>query len=178
MRQIILYIAASLDHYIARPDGDIDWLHAPEYSIPGEDYGYQAFYDTVDTVMMGNKTYQQICGFDVPYPYTGKTNVVFSRRADIPNAERVTVVSEDIPGMVRKLKKAEGKNIWLVGGGQINTLFLQHDLIDRIILTLIPVTLGIGIPLFDGPAPGRSFQLQSCQTYTTGLVQLAYRKKV
>jgi len=177
MRPLILYIAASLDHYIARPDGNVDWLHAPEYTIAGEDYGYQGFYDSVDTILMGNKTYQLIEGFEGAFPYAGKTNYVFSRKEDHPKNEHVTFVSEDLPDFVRRLKRSEGQNIWLVGGGQINTLFLQHGLIDRMILTLIPRMLGMGIPLFSGPTTDRSFTLESCQSYRSGLVQLTYQKK-
>jgi len=79
MRKIVLYIATSIDHYIARPDGDISWLHAPEYAISGEDYGYKEFYESIETTLMGNITYKQFLGFDLPFPFPDKKNFISTR---------------------------------------------------------------------------------------------------
>lgn len=177
MRQVVLYIAASLDNYIARPDGNVDWLSYPEYELPNEDYGYHDFYKTIDTTLMGNKTYQVLLGFDVPFPYPDKSNYVFTRSADHRDTEYVKFISGDIASFVKQLKSDNGKDIWLIGGGQINTLLLNHDLIDKIILTLIPMTLGQGIPLFDGQSRETKFDLESSQSYKSGLVQLTFNKK-
>ena len=136
MRNVILYTALSLDSYIARSDGEIDWLESAE-SIPGEDYGYKEFYDSVDTTLMGNNSYRKIISFDIPFPYPDKTNFVFSRSAGQQQTEFVQFISGDAIAFTEKLKKQNGKDIWLIGGGQVNSLLLSHQLIDRMILTII-----------------------------------------
>jgi dihydrofolate reductase len=171
MRKMILYIAASLDNYIARADGKVDWLEAPELRLPGEDYGYAEFYRSIDTTLMGNRTYQAIQGFDVPFPYPDKTNYVFTRSENFPESGEVTYISGDVAAFVRALKEKPGGDIWLVGGGQINTLMLEQGLIDRMILTLIPVLLGDGIPLFQGKSGETRFQPISGRYYDNGVVQ-------
>ena len=177
MRKIILYIAASLDNYIAKIDGSVEWLHNPDYAIEGEDYGYASFYENIDTTLMGNTTYQEVLGFDVPFPYPDKTNFVFTRSKHDKKAEFIKFISGDIVEFIRQLKEKEGKDIWLVGGGQINTIFLENGLIDQIILTIIPTTLGDGIPLFPKGSKETKFELAKSQAFKSGLVQLTYNKK-
>jgi dihydrofolate reductase len=174
MRQIVLYSAVSLDNYIARKDGNVDWLDAPEYELPDEDYGYTDFNQTIDTTLMGHNTYNALLGFDVPFPYPDKTNYIFSRTADHEDTEYVKFITGDIANFVRELKNEKGKDIWLIGGGQINTLLLNNHLIDKVRLTLIPVTLGEGIPLFLGQAKETTLKLESNKTYENGFVQLTY----
>jgi dihydrofolate reductase len=177
MRQVVLYIAASLDNYIARHDGDVEWLNSSDYSLKNEDYGYDKFLKTIDTTLMGHNTYKMILGFDMPFPYPDKTNYVLSRSAVNPDTEFVKFISGDITTFVQQLKNQKGQDIWLIGGGQINTVLLNKDLIDKIILTLIPITLGQGIPLFDGQAKETKFDLESSQSFENGLVQLTLKKK-
>lgn len=176
MRQVILYTAASLDNFIARPDGRVDWLNSPEFLIPDEDYGYQNFYQTIDTTLMGNHTYQFILDQDVPFPYPDKTNYVFSRSSNNRDTEFVRFISEDPADLVRELKQEDGDNIWLIGGGQINTILLNNDLIDKMILTIIPMTLGEGIPLFHGSYKEVKFNLEASKSYQSGIVQLTLLK--
>ena len=177
MRDLVLYIATSIDGYIAKPDGGIDWLHNPSFEIPNEDYGYTDFYESIDATLMGNKTYQQVLGFDVPFPYPDKKNYVFSRNSELEEDENVKYIREDIATFTKNLKSKQGKNIWLVGGAQINSVLLQAGLIDKIILTLIPVTIGDGIPLFQKNDVETSFELVDTHSYTSGLVQLVYKLK-
>lgn len=176
MRQIILYIAASLDNYIARKNGDIKWLYSPEYIMHNEDYGYTDFYKTIDTTLMGNNTCKVVLDFAGPFPYPDKKNYVFSRTTANQDTEYVKFITGDIVEFVRKLKTDKGKDIWLIGGGQINSLFLRNDLIDKIILTLFPLTLGNGIPLFDGQTKESKFDLEAIRSYNNGLVQLTLKK--
>ena len=152
MRPITLYIAASIDNFIARTDGNVDWLESPEFHLPNEDFAYREFYDSIDCTLMGNNTYKAVIDFDIPFPYSDKTNFVFSQKTPAHGNEHVTFVSDDILEFVRKLKTKSGKGIWLIGGGQINSLLLENNLIDKIILTIVPITLGEGIPLFHGQA--------------------------
>lgn len=171
MRKVILYIAASLDGYIARPDGDTSWLHDDKYTLKGEDFGYGAMLQSIDTTLMGHSTYKVILGFDTPFPYSDKTNYVFSR-SDHPGNEHVTFVRQDPAGFVKELKRQVGRHIWLIGGGQINTALLNAGLIDEIILTYVPVILGSGIPLFAEGAQERQLQVAERQCYENGFVQL------
>jgi dihydrofolate reductase len=177
LRNVTLYIAASLDSFIARQDGKVDWLDYPEYQLPDEDYGYTEFYQTIDTTLMGNKTYEIMLGFNVPFPYPDKTNFVFTRSIDKQNNEFVKFVTGDIIKFVRQLKNKPGKGIWLIGGGQINSLLLDNDLVDQIILTVIPITIGQGIPLFNANSKETKFVLAGNTSYDSGLVQLTYKKK-
>ena len=177
MRKVILYIAASLDNFIARPDGNVDWLSSPEFLIPGEDYGYGDFYLTIDTTLMGNSTYRFIQEQDVPFPYPDKRNYVFSRSAQNRDTEFVNFILEDPADFVRRLKQETGQDIWLIGGGQINGILLNNGLIDKIILTIIPLTLGEGIPLFHGKYKEVKFNLEASKSYQSGIVQLTLKHR-
>ena len=172
MRKLKLYIATTLDAYIAGPDGDIDWLKAG-----GDlDYGYKDFYASIDTTLMGNSTYQVT--LTVPeFPYPDKTNYVFTRGTPSPDTSHVRFVSGDIAAFVRHLKEEAGKDIWLVGGGQINTVMLNENLIDEMILTVFPLLLGEGIPLFAPGAMRSSFNTVGCGTFETGLIQWRLAKE-
>ena len=166
-RKLKLYIAASMDGYIAGPSGEIDWLEEAGSNL---DYGYHDFYSSIDTTLMGNSTYQLT--LTVPeFPYAGKANYVFTRGAPPPDTANVRFVSGDIVSFVESLKSLPGKDIWLVGGGQINTVMLNAGLIDEIILTVFLLVLGDGIPLFAPGANLTRFRTASCESYKTGLVQ-------
>jgi dihydrofolate reductase len=170
MRRVILYSAVTLDGFIARSDGSVDWLEAPEYELQGEDFGYNEFYESVDTTIMGNETYGVTLGFDVPFPYPDKRNFVFTRNLMVQRDENVEFITGDIAGFVEGLKGQPGKDIWLIGGGQINSLLFQNGLIDRIILTQIPVLLGRGIPLFTANTEAR-FKITESINYPNGFIQ-------
>ena len=174
MRKIILFTALSIDGYIAREDGDISWLNNPEFAMEGEDYGYADFYRSVDTTLMGNKTYRQVMGFEMPFPYPDKENYVFTRSEEEEPTDEVMFVTGNIADFVRELKDQEGSDIWLVGGGEVNTYLLEHGLIDRLILTRMPVALGSGIPLFRETGPESHFTLSHHTPYQNGVVQQVY----
>ena len=133
MRRLKLYTAVSLDGYIAGPNGEIDWL-----DVGGDlDYGYAEFYESIDTTLMGSLTYR--VALSVPdFPYPDKTNYVFTRSPSQPDTEHVRFVSGDIAGFVRSLKEEPGEGIWLVGGGQINTIMLNAGLIDEVSPDAVP----------------------------------------
>ncbi len=173
MRKLILYIATSIDGCIARPDGDVKWLEDPDFMIKGEDFGYQAFIDTIDTTLMGGETYKAILGFGVPWPYPDQKNYVFTR-SDYPANDHVTFIKEDIADFVKDLKQQKGKDIWLVGGGKINAIMIEAGLIDEMIISIMPITLGEGIALFSKVAHEEKFKLKSHKAYASGVVQLTY----
>ncbi len=170
MRQVILFIAASLDGYIARTDGTIDWL------FTDQDYGYAAFYEGVDTVLLGRKTYEQALTFG-EFPYSGKECCVFSRMPGRGSDDRVVFLNEQPADVVRRLRAKEGKNIWLVGGSELVREFVLADLIDTYVISVHPVILGAGIPLFRAPLPMHLLTLRDTTTFSSGLVQLTYTRK-
>jgi dihydrofolate reductase len=177
--KVILYVASSVDGYIARPDGAVDWLDAIAEPAggTGEDYGYGEFIAGVGVVLMGRITYEQILSFGVDYPYPDAAGYVFSRTRAGEQDDNVRFVDGgDIAGLVARLKAEQDKNLWLVGGGQLVREFLRLDLIDRIELFILPIILGAGIPLFPPDTPTLSLTLTNCQSYDTGLVRLTYRK--
>jgi len=164
MRRIILNIASSLDGYIAREDGSIDWLPTDE-----EDFGMKKFMDSIDTVFLGRTTYEQILTFDCAYPYADKKSYVFSRNSG-ENKENIEFVS-DMIDFAKKLVESPGKGIWLVGGGEIISAFLKAGLIDEIILSEIPIVIGSGIPLFKNVGKDIRFDILETIEYP-GLTQL------
>lgn len=170
MRPVSLFIATSLDSFIASPDGGIDWL------FTDGDYGYAAFIANVDALLMGYKTYKVMLGFGDEYLYSDKQNYVFSRNHQHSDGNPVTFVADDPAGFVRELKQQEGKTIWLVGGGQINTLMLNAGLIDEIIISIHPIILGEGLPLFAGKPERTGFTHVKTESFASGLVQITYQK--
>ena len=168
MRKIKLYIASSLDSYIASEGGGIDWL------FTDEDYGYEKFYDSIDTILVGRKTYDQSLKFD-EYPYKGKKVYVFTRRIDgKENTQYVEFIDLDIPSFVSHLLQSAGRDIWLLGGGEIISILLDANLVDEIILSIHPIILGKGILLFNNIKKRVNLQLLESIPFESGLVQLCY----
>ena len=168
MRKIVLFIATSIDGFIAGKNGNTDWLYTDG------DFGYKEFYSSVDTVLMGYNTYYYIK--HVPqYPYPDKKNYVFSRQKRKTDGNPVEFRFGDVVGFVRKLKKQPGKNIWLVGGSRINSILLNAGLIDLMVLSVHPVALGQGIKLFrDESLKMIHFNLIGHKMFERGLLQLTY----
>lgn len=143
-RKVILYLAQSLDGFIAEPDGSTAWLGALGSSAA--DDAYQRFYAGIDCVLMGRKTYQRALRLAGSYPYSDKESYVFSTNLHDTD-DPTTVVAGNVPAFVRKLKAQKGKDIWLVGGADIFTELLEANLVDELIITVAPVLLGNGISL-------------------------------
>jgi dihydrofolate reductase len=153
-RKLVFYGATSLDGYIARNNDSLDWLFKTEGD--GEDNGYSDFYRTVDTILIGRKTYDQIL-IHAPqvFPYKGKQCYVFSRSLSGSN-DFVEYVHDDIVGFTKSLKAQGGTNIWIVGGGEVLYPLVQGKLVDEFIIQVAPTIIGQGIPLF---IPG-TFELE------------------
>ena len=166
MRKLEFYIAASLDGYIAGPDEDLDWLDA---GSGGLDYGYREFYDSVDTTLMGNSIYRVALTAN-KFPYPDKTNYAFTRKTLPPDTDHVRFVSGDIAAFVRTLKNETSSYIWLIGGGQTDTVMLNAGLIDEIILTVFPLVLGGRVSMFSVGAERSLFRMVGCETYETGVI--------
>ncbi len=168
MRKIVLFIATSLDGFIAGKNGDTSWLYSDG------DYGYKAFYETIDTTLMGFNTYHYIRQF--PFPYPDKKNYVFTQKERLSDDNPVEFVRGDVAQFTQKLKQTEGKNIWLLGGGKINSILLTAGLIDQMVLSIHPIVLGEGLKLFqDHSMMNKHFRLVNHEIFDKGLVQLTYQ---
>jgi len=172
MKKIKLYIAASIDGYIAQNDGDLDWLMKYPVNIE-TNYGYDDFFESIDTVIMGGHTYRDILNMDFVWPYKNKTTYIITRNPLILK-DGVRFISENIIETVLELQNKTGKNIWLVGGGEIISLFLSHELIDEMIITTIPVILGSGIPLFPKTSKEIKWITKDFQKYPNNVTQIHY----
>ncbi|MGA7748602.1 MAG: dihydrofolate reductase family protein, partial [Gallionella sp.] len=171
----LVFIATSLDGFIAREDGSLDWLPAPSSE---EDYGYTEFMARVDVLVMGRKTYETALGFG-EWPYSGKRVVVLSSTlaaGDIPSSlhGKVEIDAGPLPELVQRLEAEGHKGIYVDGGKTIQS-FLNAGLIDEIIITRIPILLGSGIPLFDDLAHDIHLQHLGTKNYASGFVQNHYR---
>ncbi len=176
MRKIKLYIAASIDGYIAYPDGGLDWLS--EYPITPEfDYGYNSFYESIDSVIMGGKSYRDILNMDVIYPYKDKTSYIITRNTNNQSSiKNVQFLSENIIEIIHSLKEQQGKDIWLVGGGEIISMLLENDLVDEMLITYIPKILGDGVPLFPKMQIESKWQLLNSKPYGNGVLSIEYQR--
>lgn len=172
MPEVVLYIASSLDGYIATVDGGVEWLSAVE--LEGEDYGYQAFFDSIDALVMGSRTYEQILGFG-EWPYGNKPCWVLSSRALNSVVPSVQITAETVDGLLAALATQGLKRIWLVGGSALIGAFERAGSIDEYIVSVVPRLLGDGLPLFVPCGRSRALELLDCRRYESGLVQLHYR---
>lgn len=172
-RKVIVYIATSADGYIARKDGSVDWLDRPR---PRGGYGYFEFFNSIDTILWGRKTYDQALGMGGLDPFGTKArNYVFTHRRPKSPAANVEFVNEPIAPFAKRLKQTPGKNIWMMGGGGIIASFLDAGQIDEFSIHVVPVFIGEGIPLI---APSRrtvSLKLLSTRRFPDGVVHLNYR---
>jgi dihydrofolate reductase len=165
-----VYIATSLDGFIARSNGGIDWLSIVER--PGEDYGFKDFFDSVDTMVMGRKTYETALGFDA-WHYAGKRVVVLTHSPQAPRHGE-EFFSGDLTELVERLGAERSERVY-VDGGAVIAQFLGAQLIDDVTLSVIPILLGEGVPL--APRVGHDVRLQLAEhrAFESGLVQLTYR---
>ncbi len=171
MRKVILGLGISLDGYIARPDGSVDFLFMPK------DYSMAPFFKTVDITLMGRKTYEvglRMSGGKLPD--MGFATYVFSRTLAPGKRPGVTIVNESPKSFVASLRKHKGKNIWHMGGGELAREFLQDDLIDELYLGVVPKLICEGLPLFPPGYPERHFRLLENKTYSQSLITLKYER--
>lgn len=176
MRKLSLFIATSLDGYIAKPNDDLGFLRLVEKE--GEDYGYAEFVSTIDTLILGRKTYEYVIReIGASYYDNGERDVYVITRTARPGAGRTTFYTGNLTELVQRLKSEAGKNIYCDGGAEVINELLQRDLIDELIISVIPVLLGDGIRLFKDGRPEQLLQLVSTKAFDTGLLQVKYSRK-
>jgi len=175
-RKVILYISMSLDGFIARGDDDISWLSVVEKE--GEDYGYADFSKTIDTYIVGRKTYDKVLQLTGGiFPQAEMYDCYILTRQARESENGVNFYNGDLEELIARLIRGEGKNIYCDGGGEIVKLFMEKNLIDEYIISVIPIILGDGKRLFQGGTPEIGLIAHPAASFDTGLVQLRYAKK-
>ncbi|GAA0193942.1 dihydrofolate reductase family protein [Fulvivirga kasyanovii] len=176
MRTLSLFIATSLDGYIAKPNDDLSFLKLVEKE--GEDYGYAAFTSTIDTIILGRKTYDWVLREIGPSHYdNGEREVYVVTRTERPDVGKTKFYTGNLTELVQQLKSQKGKNIYCDGGAEIVNELLKNDLIDEMIISVVPVLVGNGTRLFKDGRPEQQLELVNTKTFDTGLVQLHYKRK-
>lgn len=176
MRKVILYIAVSLDGYIADARGGVDWLGGQSADYAG-DYGYEAFTAQVDTVIMGGRTYRQITQELSPqqWVYPGMQSYVITRCPQM-DTDEIHFVQQSPTQLVQQLRVQSGKDIWICGGADIAQQLIANDLIDVYDLSVMPCLLGSGIPLFGALEQELPLELLSAAA-ENGVVRCRYQRR-
>ncbi|MBM7551149.1 dihydrofolate reductase family protein [Thalassobacillus pellis] len=171
MGKVILFIAMSLDGYISQENEEIDWLWKEE------NYDYEKFYASIDTVILGRKTYDQVLERYDEFPYRMKDVYVVSNLQEGNEEYARFIQPEQIRPLVNLLKEDQDKNIWIVGGAKLIQHFIQKQLIDEFQITIQPTLLGSGIPLFPPGGIEQQLELYEVKPHPTGMLMLTYHKK-
>ena len=172
-RKVIVHIATSADGYIARSDGDLEWLTSRP--APKGFYGINAFMKSVDTTVLGRRTYEVSLRMGAKFDSRTR-NLVCSRHPRPADAtSEVEFVNDAIGPLVRRLRAQPGKDIWLMGGGEIIASFLDAQAIDEFAVSVVPVFIGDGIPLIARRHRHVPLELSSVDRFEDGVVQLHYR---
>ncbi|HWT87786.1 MAG TPA: dihydrofolate reductase family protein, partial [Candidatus Angelobacter sp.] len=168
-RKVILGLGISLDGYIARPDGSVDFLFMPK------DYSMGPFFKTIDTAVLGRKTHDD--GLKMGGSFGGGIKYfVFSKTLQPGERNNVTFTNDSPGAVIAAIRKRPGKHIWLMGGGELIRDFLKEDLVDELHLGVVPVLIGEGIPLFPSGFPQREFDLIENKSYSRGMIALKYKR--
>ncbi len=167
VRKVVLGLGVSIDGYIARPSGAVDFLFMPK------DYSMAPFFATIDTAVMGRKTLDAAGG---AFSGSAMATYVLSRSQPPGKRSGITFTDQSPAALIRQIRKKPGKNIWLMGGGELAREFLKADLVDELYIGMVPVLLGEGIPLFPNGFPQRDFTLVENKTYSRGMIALKYQR--
>jgi dihydrofolate reductase len=168
MRKLILYIASSIDGYIAGLNGELDWL------FTDQDYGYNNFLSSIDTVLVGRKTFDDAVKMGMKDPFPGKVTYVFTRSPNkYPSQENLVYVNENPSELWKWLRNREGGSAWLVGGAEIIEPLLEENLIDEYIISIHPIVLGNGIPMFKKIKHRTQLLTKKVNTFDSGLIQIS-----
>ena len=172
-KEVILYISMSLDGYITTKDDDISFLEL--VAKDGEDYGYKTFVDTISSVIVGKNTYEKVISMGVEFPYPMEKKVFILSSEEKPMKQNIRYWNKPIKTLVEELKNDETDgNIFIDGGSMVVRSFLEDQLIDRIVVSIIPTLLGDGKKLFQEGIPSKKLTLIQSKSFPSGLVQLEY----
>lgn len=172
-RKVILYIASSLDGYIAKPNDDLSFLSIVQQD--GEDYGYADFVKSVDTVILGRKTYDWVMTQVPEFPHADKNSFIITRTSR-PSVGKTNFYTDNLKDLILRLKSEQGKNIFIDGGAEIVNELLKENLIDEFIISIIPILVGSGTKLFKDGRPEQKLELISTKQFDKGLTQLHYKR--
>jgi dihydrofolate reductase len=176
-RKIIAYLATSADGYIARPDGDVEWLNRRPHDV---DYGMKKFYASIDTILWGRKTYDWLLDYSRQRGQTtglfdtNVANYVFSRKPPKRTPAGVEFVTQSVKSFARRLRAAPGKHVWMMGGASLIASFLDAGELDEFDIHVIPVLIGEGIPLIAPRHRDIELRLLGSKRYQDGVVRLRY----
>ena len=175
------YCAASLDGFIAESDDTLGWLLGYEGTYAGEEAepikgAYERWYEGVGALVMGSATYEFVLAEIDEWPYPNEPSwVLSSRQLPRPEGADVRIVEARVPDLYDEMKAAAGeRNLWVVGGGNVASQFADEGLLDEVLLTVVPVVLGEGKPLFDRRLPGAPLKLTGTRAFDSGMVELRY----
>lgn len=175
MKKIILYIAASIDGYIADRHGTVEWLE--DFPITSEmNYGYDEFMASIDSILMGGRSYREVLNMEAIGHYKNQQIYVVTRGWTEKMTDNVDFITDNIIDRIKQLRDSDGKNIWLFGGGKLTAMLLEADLVDEMQISYIPVVLGKGIPLFPEQAKKSKWELMGSATYNSGILKVDYKK--
>lgn len=176
MRKLSLFIATSLDGYIAKDNDNLDFLKLVEKE--GEDYGYAEFTANIDTIILGRKTYDWVLSeIGASHYDNGDRDVYVITRSPRPDSGRTKFYSGSLTALIQQLRSQNGKDIYCDGGAEIVNELIKSDLIDEYIISIVPVLLGSGVRLFKSERPEQVLELVETKTFDTGLTQLRYIRK-
>lgn len=171
----MMYIASSLDGYIAQPNDDLSFLKLVEKE--GEDYGYAEFISDIDTIIIGRKTYDWVVKHMGASHYdNGKRDVIVVSKTPRESSGKTSFYNGDLVELIQTLKSREGKHIYCDGGAEVINEFLNKDLIDELTISIVPILLGAGTRLFKDNRPEQMLEHIETKSFETGLVQLKYRR--
>lgn len=174
-RKVILYIATSLDGYIAKPNDDLNFLSIVQQE--GEDYGYADFINSIDTVILGRKTYDWVMTQVSEFPHADKNTYVITRTPK-PSIGKTNFYTGKLNELINRLIAESGENIFIDGGAEIVNELLKENLIDEFIISVIPILVGNGTKLFKDGRPEQKLELLSTKQFKKGLAQLHYKRAV
>ncbi len=170
MRKVVLGLGISLDGYIARPDGSVDFLFMPK------DYSMVPFFGRIDTAVMGRRTYEVSLKMGGGSFGSSMASFVMSRTLPAGKRAGVTFTAQSPAALIEQIRERSGKDIWLMGGGELARDFLKADLVDELHIGVVPILLGEGLPLFPSGFPQRDFLLLENKTFSRGLISLKYER--
>lgn len=171
-RKVVLFIAASLDGFIAKPNDDMEFLSIVEEE--GQDYGYFEFVNSIDTVIMGRKTYDWVMKQVPEFPHADKKTYIITRTPK-PDIGNIKFYTGDLKELILRLKQEKGKDIFIDGGAEIANLLMKENLIDEYIISVVPIVVGDGVRLFKEGLPEQKLNLISSKSFPKGLIQLHYQ---